>query len=147
MSLFKHNFDNKITSTVKSSNYLSFFCGMSIICIFFFGNYNSIYQYYLIIILTISTAFIIYADNDCYFNKYILSNKILVNFGLISYPLYLWHFFLLKIASLIFITNLPPKNIRISLFFRIDELKIFIFYYSDLKKFTGIQKFCQFYNG
>ena len=138
VSLFKHNFDNKITSTVKSSNYLSFFCGMSIICISFFGNYNSIYQYYLIIILTISTAFIIYADNDCFFNKYILSNKILVNFGLISYPLYLWHFFLLKIASLIFITNLPTRNIRISLFF----ISIFISYitYFFVEKFFRDKK-------
>jgi peptidoglycan/LPS O-acetylase OafA/YrhL len=138
VSLFKHNFNNKITSTVKNSNYLSFFCGMSIICIFYFGNFNSILNYYLIILLTLSTAFIIYADNDCFFNKYILSNKILVNFGLISYPLYLWHFFLLKVASSIFITNLPTRNIRISLFF----ISIFISYitYSFVEKFFRSKK-------
>jgi peptidoglycan/LPS O-acetylase OafA/YrhL len=43
-------------------------------------------------IIPVSCSMIIIAlGNKSFFNKIILSNKIMVNIGLISYPLYLWH--------------------------------------------------------
>jgi peptidoglycan/LPS O-acetylase OafA/YrhL len=43
-------------------------------------------------IIPVSCSMIIIAlGNNSFFNKKILSNKIMINIGLISYPLYLWH--------------------------------------------------------
>lgn len=48
-----------------------------------------------------STVLIISAGPKSWFNRVILSNNILVWFGLISYPLYLWHWPLLSFARII----------------------------------------------
>jgi len=46
-------------------------------------------------------------------NRTILSNKIAVWFGLISFPLYLWHWPLLSFARIVE-SEVPSRNIRIS---------------------------------
>jgi peptidoglycan/LPS O-acetylase OafA/YrhL len=46
---------------------------------------------YWALLPTIGTALIISAGSNTFINSRILSNRILVWFGLISYPLYLWH--------------------------------------------------------
>lgn len=45
-----------------------------------------------------------------WFNKKILSNKVLVGIGLISYPLYLWHWPLLSFCRIFQGELLPPKE-------------------------------------
>lgn len=40
---------------------------------------------------TFGTAFVIWAGPNAWFNRAVLSNRVLVWFGLISFPLYLWH--------------------------------------------------------
>jgi len=45
---------------------------------------------------TLGTFFIISAGPDALFNKKILSNRLMIWIGLISYPLYLWHWVLLS---------------------------------------------------
>lgn len=50
---------------------------------------------------TLGTAMIIGAGNESWLNKNIFSNKIIVWIGLISYPLYLWHW---PIFSFVFIS-------------------------------------------
>jgi peptidoglycan/LPS O-acetylase OafA/YrhL len=49
----------------------------------------------------IGTFLIIYSGPKTYLNKYILSNNLLVWIGLISFPLYLWHWPLLTFARVL----------------------------------------------
>jgi peptidoglycan/LPS O-acetylase OafA/YrhL len=50
---------------------------------------------------TMGTFLLISAGSTAWINKKILSNQILVWFGLISYPLYLWHWPLLSFAKIL----------------------------------------------
>ncbi len=50
---------------------------------------------------TIGAALLISAGADAWVNRHILSSRVLVAFGLISYPLYLWHWPILAFARVI----------------------------------------------
>ena len=50
---------------------------------------------------TTGTALLIAAGRQSFFNRIFLSNKLLVGVGLISYPLYLWHWPLLSFARIV----------------------------------------------
>ena len=64
------------------------------------------------LIPVIGAVLIIKSGPSAWANRTILSNKILVWFGLISYPLYLWHWPLLTFARLIQ-DGAPPAWVRI----------------------------------
>ncbi len=66
------------------------------------------------ILPTIGTALIISAGPKTWVNRVILSNGILVRLGLISFPLYLWHWPLLSYARIIN-GGLPSTKLRILL--------------------------------
>jgi peptidoglycan/LPS O-acetylase OafA/YrhL len=53
------------------------------------------------------TAFMIAAGPHALVNRHVLARSLLVSIGLISYPLYLWHWPLLSFARIIEGTNLP----------------------------------------
>ena len=61
-------------------------------------NFPGIYA----VIPVIGTSLIILAGPNAWINRKILSNKIAVWFGLISFPLYLWHWPLLSFARIIY---------------------------------------------
>ena len=61
----------------------------------------------------LGTYFILSAGSNAWLNRKILSNKFLVWIGLISYPLYLWHWSLLSFAYII--KNTLSVEIRASL--------------------------------
>lgn len=64
------------------------------------------------LIPVVGSLFVIAAGKKSFINKYILSNRLMVFFGLISYPLYLWHW---PILSFIHITDgNTPSWIRAS---------------------------------
>ena len=63
---------------------------------------------------TLGTALVIAAGPEAFVNRKLLSLKLMVFIGLISYPLYLWHWPLLSFAR-IFYGEVPPKLIRIAL--------------------------------
>jgi peptidoglycan/LPS O-acetylase OafA/YrhL len=61
----------------------------------------------------LGTFFLISAGPKAWFNRHVLSNKLLVWVGLISYPLYLWHWPLLSFARIVE-GEVPSRVIRIS---------------------------------
>ncbi len=60
----------------------------------------------------VGTCFIISAGQHAWFNRVVLSRRILVWIGLISYPLYLWHWPLLSFAR-IMENRIPSYGIRL----------------------------------
>ncbi|WP_180060945.1 acyltransferase [Acinetobacter sp. YH12124] len=58
------------------------------------------------VIPVLGTVFIIAAGPQAWINKFILSNKIVVWFGLISFPLYLWHWPLLTLGKIVSVETL-----------------------------------------
>jgi peptidoglycan/LPS O-acetylase OafA/YrhL len=50
---------------------------------------------------TIGTALIILSDSQSWLNQHVLSSKVMIWFGLISYPLYLWHWPLLSFGQIL----------------------------------------------
>lgn len=63
------------------------------------------------LIPTIGAALTISAGKDAWFNKYILSNRNLIFIGLISFPLYLWHWPILSYGTILF-GETPPVFFR-----------------------------------
>lgn len=61
----------------------------------------------------LGAVLIITAGSKALVNRTILSNKVAVWFGLISYPLYLWHWPILSFARIIE-SEVPSRNIRIA---------------------------------
>ena len=62
---------------------------------------------------TLGTALLIGAGPTAAINKRLLSNRYLVYVGLISYPLYLWHWPLLTFARIVE-DGIPPASVRIA---------------------------------
>ena len=52
------------------------------------------------------------AGNDAFLNRYLLSNRVMVWFGLISYPLYIWHWPFLSFAWIVG-GEMPQLKVRI----------------------------------
>ena len=61
---------------------------------------------------TLGTVLVISAGTQAWFNRTVLSNRVLVWFGLISFPLYLWHWPLLSFAR-IMESHIPSREIRV----------------------------------
>ena len=70
---------------------------------------------YQAILPVIGSVLIIAAGNNAWINQKILSQKLFVGIGLISYPLYLWHWPLLSFAHILEGGNLPKKIIWIAI--------------------------------
>jgi peptidoglycan/LPS O-acetylase OafA/YrhL len=65
------------------------------------------------LIPTLGACLTIAAGQRAVLNRLVLSNKIMVWFGLISYPLYLWHWPLLSFAAITDVNS--PRSVRISI--------------------------------
>ena len=70
--------------------------------------------WYALLSPVLGAAFIIDSPQGALVNKYLFSNKVVVWIGLISYPLYLWHWPLLSFGSIV-VSQTPPLVIRIAL--------------------------------
>jgi peptidoglycan/LPS O-acetylase OafA/YrhL len=109
-------------------NDLSSFLGfiLIIIALIFVGQHSH-WPGLLALLPVIGTVLIINGNSQAYINQKILSNKIFVNIGLISYPLYLWHY---PLSSFIYIFYGDISSQF--LFFSTFTLKIFLIVLSFL---------------
>ncbi len=62
---------------------------------------TSVFPGYWALLPVIGAVLIIFAGPNAWFNRTVLSNRVLVWFGLISFPLYLWHWPLLSFARIV----------------------------------------------
>jgi hypothetical protein len=65
---------------------------------------------------TVGAILIVSAGTQAWLNRVVLSNRVLVWFGLISFPLYLWHWPLLSFARIVESAS-PTREIRITAVF------------------------------
>lgn len=77
-------------------------------------NKNSLFPGWIVLMPVFGAIFIILAGPQAIFNKAILSNQIMVGIGLISFPLYLWHWPLLSFSGIYF-GGKPPNEILVIL--------------------------------
>jgi peptidoglycan/LPS O-acetylase OafA/YrhL len=67
----------------------------------------------LALLPVVGSFLVIYAGPDAWVNRHILGSRLFVAIGLISYPLYLWHWPLLSYARIVAGTT-PPLGLRIA---------------------------------
>ena len=75
---------------------------------------ESVFPGWWALLPTVGTYLVISAGPASWLNRYVLGNSILVWVGLISYPLYLWHWVLLSFASQLEF-GMPTRMIRVTL--------------------------------
>ena len=79
----------------------------------FLLNKENTFPGYWALLPTLGTFFIILAGMQAWLNKIVFSNRFLVWIGLISYPLYLWHWLLLSFARIVE-SQTPTIEIRLA---------------------------------
>ena len=108
--LYKHILPENFSST--KSNIIAILGFMIITCSTFILSKDYSFPGWLAILPVLGTLLIISAGNKSIINSKILSNKFAVWIGLISFPLYLWHWPLLSFARLV-VGVTPGRTIRI----------------------------------
>ena len=89
--------------------------GFSLICAgLLVIDQKHLYPFIWVLLPTLGGAFIIASSAQSWFNRTVLANPVMVWFGLISYPLYLWHWPLLSFANIIQAGS-PSRGVRIAL--------------------------------
>ena len=89
---------NKLSNNKKQiyKNLISIIGIAFITCGLIFISNNGVYPGAKALIPVLGAIFVIASGKDAYINRYVLANKVMVFLGLISYPLYLWHWPLLS---------------------------------------------------
>jgi peptidoglycan/LPS O-acetylase OafA/YrhL len=87
--------------------------GISLLIFGFYTIHKDIgFPGYWALIPVLGTMCIIIAGPSAWINKKVLGSRWLVGFGLISYPLYLWHWMLLSFVRIVE-SGVPSENVRI----------------------------------
>lgn len=89
---------------IKSLEYLNIVSTTGVVLLaigFVFLNKEKSFPGWWALLPTVGSAFVIWAGPSAWFNRVILSNRLLVWFGLISFPLYLWHWPLLSFLRIL----------------------------------------------
>jgi peptidoglycan/LPS O-acetylase OafA/YrhL len=85
----------------RNKNIYSILGFLLILFSFFLIHKNAAFPGWIVLMPVLGTFFFIAAGASAFINKKIFSNKILIWIGLISYPLYLWHWPLLSYLKII----------------------------------------------
>ncbi|HSN18358.1 MAG TPA: acyltransferase family protein [Gammaproteobacteria bacterium] len=75
---------------------------------------DSLFPGWWALVPCLGTVLLIAAPPDAWINRHLLSNRVMVGVGLISYPLYLWHLPLLAMARILYLSA-PPSRVRVVL--------------------------------
>ena len=94
-------FNLKIQNSLIN-NILSTVSTIAILAAVWIIDENSLFPGFWALIPTLGAAFIIQAGKEAFINKYILSSKLFVFVGKISYSLYLWHWPLLVFSRILY---------------------------------------------
>jgi len=82
-----------------------------LLCALVFIKTDSDFPGFWAVLPVAGATLIIFAGQQCWINRHLLANRLLVWFGLISFPLYLWHWPLLTFAHII--NSSPPgRDVR-----------------------------------
>lgn len=108
--------DSVYDSEVSSSNFLSVIGAALLVLSFLIIDRSDLFPGLWAVFPVLSAICLIAAGDRAYINRKILSNPVLVWFGLISFPLYLWHWPLISFSHIIF-GDLHKEIIRIAVIF------------------------------
>ena len=104
--------DSTKTDSIRlCGNILSVF-GLVLILTAVFGLDNKDFPGYKALLPVMGAVLMIAAGKDAFINRYLLSNRVMVWFGLISYPLYIWHWPFLSFAWIVG-GEMPQLKVRI----------------------------------
>jgi peptidoglycan/LPS O-acetylase OafA/YrhL len=93
--------DKKLSHTPDYSQWICLLGALFILVGCLVINKNSAFPGWVALLPALGAACLIAAGENTWINRYLLSNRIMVWIGLISFPLYLWHWPLLVFAKLI----------------------------------------------
>jgi len=112
VTVFQTRYPSLVINSVAQANAVSwmgcalFLAGLVLI------NKDSSFPGAWALLPTLGAALMIKAGPHAWFNKVVLGNSVLVWFGLISYPLYLWHWPLLSFSRILS-SSVPELEVRI----------------------------------
>ncbi len=109
---FTLQFEQIIPNRFTNSSLISFVGMGLLIGSFYFINKDFEFPGFWALVPILGSVMIIMAGPNAWPNKKILSNKIFVWFGLISFPLYLWHWPLLSFGRILYFDE-PPLKYRV----------------------------------
>ncbi|MCH9297008.1 acyltransferase family protein [Pantoea allii] len=93
--------EKKITINSTESHYISIICIVILVSCFFFIDKNDYFPGYIALLPVICTSVLIMCGSTAITNRLILGSKIFVIVGLISFPLYLWHWPILSLLRIL----------------------------------------------
>ena len=138
VSCFNLHFRKIENDTVKLANLLSGLGVMLIVAAWVgLDSKKILFPSWWALLPTLGAACLILAGEKAWFNKYILASKIAIYIGLISYPLYLWHWVLLSFAR---ITEIDKPNVTLRLALVLTSMLLAWLTYHFVEKKIRFQK-------
>ena len=112
-SLYHKEKAEKIQNNIITSNIISLLGFLTLLLGFFLISKDSSFPGYWALVPVIGSILIILSGPSTILSRFILTNKVAVWFGLISFPLYLWHWPLLTFLRIVE-RGLPDSSLRLA---------------------------------